>query len=326
MKILNNRRLARALCFALCFLAGSCALLAQPTNVSVTPSSGTGIGPQTFAFTSSSPNGYADIYWMQIIINYGVDNGGSCGFVYYPASNIIFIGNDAGTAGLAAGTPGTAGTIQNSQCLLNLGASSAAGSGNNLTLNLALTFEAGLPGPQNVYLYTGDNQGLSSGWQQMGTWTTSTVTSQPPTAASVTPSGGGGLNETFAFMASSVNGSSYIMQMYALINSSTSGVGACDIYFNRAGNYVGLFTDAGVWGPYGYLGTAGTIQNSQCTLDTGASFASGAGQNLTLNLALAFNASWAGAKNSYLTAWDRENFTSGSPQLGTWTVGTPAAA
>jgi hypothetical protein len=61
-------------------------------------------------------------------------------------------------------------------------------------------------------------------------------------------------------------------------------------------------------------------------LDTGASSASGAGQNLTLNLALTFNPSWAGTKNSYLTAWDRGSFTSGSPQLGTWSVGTPAAA
>ena len=50
----------------------------------------------------------------------------------------------------------------------------------NVTANLALTFLAGLPGPQNVYMLTYEKSGLNTGWQQMGTWTTSSVSSQPP--------------------------------------------------------------------------------------------------------------------------------------------------
>jgi len=44
-------------------------------------------------------------------------------------------------------------------------------SGNALTLNVALTFQAGFTGAKNVYLHAVDEAGSNSGWQQLGTWT-----------------------------------------------------------------------------------------------------------------------------------------------------------
>jgi hypothetical protein len=61
--------------------------------------------------------------------------------------------------------------LQNSHCSLNVGASSVSGSGNNLTLRLAVGFQGGLAGTMNVYAVTGSMSGLFSGWQTMGTWT-----------------------------------------------------------------------------------------------------------------------------------------------------------
>jgi len=60
--------------------------------------------------------------------------------------------------------------LQNSQCTVNTAPSSASGSGNNLTLNLALSFQPAFAGSKNIYLdaYAG---GLDSGWQQKGSWT-----------------------------------------------------------------------------------------------------------------------------------------------------------
>src|SRR5947209_11003612 len=92
------------------------------------------------------------------------------------------------------------------------------------------------------------------------------------------------------------------------------------MYYNLVGNYVVLIDDAGGWGMSQHLGTPGMLHNSQCTLDYGASSASGSGNNLTLTLALTFNSSWGGVKNNYLYVLDRGNHAAGWTHMGAWTV------
>jgi hypothetical protein len=53
--------------------------------------------------------------------------------------------------------------------VLNAAASSVSGSGNNLTLNIALTFKPAFSGAKNIYMDAYD--GTESGWQQKGSWT-----------------------------------------------------------------------------------------------------------------------------------------------------------
>ena len=89
---------------------------------------------------------------------------------YQPATNQLNLLNDAATAWLVA-TPGTATTIQNSQCSVNAASTTVASSGNTLTLNLAMTFKPAYAGAKNVYLYATDVSGSNSGWQQLGAWT-----------------------------------------------------------------------------------------------------------------------------------------------------------
>ena len=80
--------------------------------------------------------------------------------------------NNAGNAWSAPLTLGVAGTLQNSHCSINMGASSGVVSGNTYTMNLAITFQAGFTGANNVYGYVLQTTGgLNSGWQQLGTWT-----------------------------------------------------------------------------------------------------------------------------------------------------------
>jgi len=64
---------------------------------------------------------------------------------------------------------GATGTLQNSQCTLNVGASSVVLSGTSLTLNLALGFQAAFAGSKNVYMFV-QNASLGSGWSQQGVW------------------------------------------------------------------------------------------------------------------------------------------------------------
>jgi hypothetical protein len=82
----------------------------------------------------------------------------------------MFLYNDAGTSASAAFTPGSSATASNSQCTLNGTGSSFTTSGNNLTLNVALTFSSGFVGTKNVYMYATGNSGATVGWTAMGTW------------------------------------------------------------------------------------------------------------------------------------------------------------
>src|SRR5205814_1822625 len=97
-------------------------------------------------------------------------------------------------------TPGTAGTLQNSQCSLNVGSSSVSGSGNNLTVTVAVTFKSSFAGQKNLYsIATDNNYAVYSSWKQLGVWT---VASGGPMPISVTPSSGSGISQTFTLQVS----------------------------------------------------------------------------------------------------------------------------
>jgi hypothetical protein len=297
------------------------AIASPPTNTSSISGSG---GSYTFTFGAHSVNGSPFINSTQVIFNYAASGAGACYLDFYPSSNAIYLSNDNGNGWVGSGTIGTSGTIANSECQLNLGQSSVTRwYPADLSLSLALTFKAGLPGPQNVYQFTCDNAGLCTSWQQVGTWTTSTVSSQPPSPVSALPTSGTGLAQNFRFTASSPNGYGYIAQMEAIVGSSLTWTSSCGALFYPFNNTVYLANDAGTGWIGGTLGATGTLSNSQCTLNTATSSASGSGNNLTLSLALTYNSSWAGAKNTWLWVYDRGDHSGGFQQMSTWTVGTP---
>lgn len=76
--------------------------------------------------------------------------------------------NDTGTAWLALITLGTAASSSNGQCTVSAAGSSASGSGNILTLNLAVTFRHTFAGTKTIYLAAQDKTGASSDWQVRG--------------------------------------------------------------------------------------------------------------------------------------------------------------
>jgi hypothetical protein len=141
-----------------------------PSAVAVTPGSGNG-SAQTFAFVFSDPNAATNIVSTQIDINAALASAGTCYFYYSTGTNKIYLANDAGSW-LPGITLGSSATLENSQCSLNVGQSSASASGATLTLNLAITFETAFAGAKNVYMYV-QNATQNSGWVQRGTWTVS---------------------------------------------------------------------------------------------------------------------------------------------------------
>ena len=193
---------------------------------------------------------------------------------------------------------------------------------NDLTLNLALTFQSAFAGAKKIYMSGFDTRGLTNGWQERGSWNVPAAGgNQPPSAVSVNPSSGTGSNQTFSFVFSDPNGVADIVSAQVDINATLVAASACYLYYHRATNQIWLMNDAGSsWlGPI-TLGSAGSLSNSQCSVNAGGSSASASLNNLTLNLALTFQPAFAGAKRTYLFGYDLGGLSSGWQVRGVWTV------
>ena len=137
--------------------------------ISVTPSSGSGLS-QTFSFLLSDNKGYAAIASSQIIVNNLLSVANGCYIYFSAAANLLYLTNNAGTAWQGPITIGQSATLQNNQCTLSAAGSSATGSGNNLTLNVAITFQTAFAGSKRLYIEAYDGT-LDTGWGQIGSWT-----------------------------------------------------------------------------------------------------------------------------------------------------------
>ena len=92
----------------------------------------------------------------------------------------------------------------------------------------------------------------------------------PPTIISVTPSSGSGLTQSFAFLSSDPDGGTNISGLQLLFASTSGGyANACDFWIDRGSSGIWLRNDANTgWGNPVIAGQAGTLQNSQCSLNS----------------------------------------------------------
>jgi Divergent InlB B-repeat domain/NHL repeat len=298
-----------------------------PAIVSLSPTSGAGTSV-TFKAVYSDPYGTVDLSTLLLQINASQSSANACYVYYQPQGNHLYLASNAGVWITPALTPGVTGTASNSQCTLNAGSSSVTTAGNNMTLNVALSFNSSFTGAKNVYLYAAGLKGQNSGWVKEGTWTPNPILG-PPAIVSLSPSSGSGTSVTLKAVYSDPAGTADLDELLMQINASQSSANACYVYYQPQGNHLYLASNAGVWiTPALTPGVTGTASNSQCTLNAGSSSVTTAGNNLTLNVALTFNGSFMGAKNVYLYAAGLKGQTSGWVKEGTWTpnlvAGPPA--
>jgi glucose/arabinose dehydrogenase len=293
------------------------------TADSVTPASGSGAS-QTFALKYSDTAGATNITTALAWFAPNAPNSAasSCMVIYNRPTNIVALLNDAGTSWTSAAV-GSSGVLQNSQCAITLGSSTTVStSGAVLTVNLAVTFKPAYAGAKTIFMGVENANGMNSGLQTRGTWS-ATAGGTILTADSVTPASGAGTSQLFAAKYSDTAGASGIGAAFVwfLSTSSSSAVNSCLAYYNRAANTLALLNDAGTAWTTAAIGSAGTLQNSQCTLTLGASStAVTSGNLLTLNLAMSFKPAFAGAKNVLLYAANVAGMNSGWQARGTWTV------
>ena len=161
-----------------------------PSNVSVSPSSGTGTSQQ-FTWTVSSPAGYSNLSFVQMLFNSSNSWGsGGCSIEYNVASNVLAVAYGSNwSSWIVPGSSSNTGSVD-PYCTVNGIGSSVSTSGTLLAITVSVTFQPSFAGTWNNYMVAGDNEGFNSSWQQMGTWTVPGA-SQYTLTTSVSPSGGG---------------------------------------------------------------------------------------------------------------------------------------
>jgi hypothetical protein len=164
---------------------------------------------------------------------------------------------------------------------------------------------------------SGSVEGANTGWRQRGTWT---VVPPDLNAVSVTPSDGIGVAQTFSATFSDDAGADDVKLVAVRFGAANVAAGVCTVQYNATTGMARIQSDAGTPGPWTAFGS-GTLANSQCTLDLALSSADASGNNLTLQLHLAFAPAFGGAKTIYLRANSDLGPTTGWVTRGAWTVG-----
>jgi len=154
-----------------------------PSPVSVTPAYGE-YSDAVFSFVYSDPIGPSNINFVMMEFR-GEVGAPTCSLRYYPASNSLQLLLDSSVwSGFV--NLGVTGRLENNQCYVDsgcspVGCSSATSSGQNLTVNLALTFKPAFAGPKTTWMQAQNNAAANSGWQQKGTLQVpGAPTCQPP--------------------------------------------------------------------------------------------------------------------------------------------------
>jgi uncharacterized repeat protein (TIGR01451 family) len=196
-----------------------------PVWASLTPNTGTGTPgqAQTFTVTFTDANGATDITDMELLFNGSPLRSSACWVVYSGGGFHLY--NDQGNAWTDAGS----GSVSNSQCTLNGGASSVNFAGTTATMNVNVRFlENQFSGLKYTYTYASDTTSLNTGSifvAYRGSWTV-----VAPVAVSVTPFVGVyvALGHTQMFTAS-VTGTANTNVTWSLPVGVGSGVGTLGV-------------------------------------------------------------------------------------------------
>jgi uncharacterized repeat protein (TIGR01451 family) len=298
-----------------------------PTLGTVTPpapSSPPGIA-QSFSAVYSDADGYASLNSVYFLVNSSLSGANGTYVRYIRSTNTLLLVNDAGTAFSGSCTAGAAGTLANSQGTLNCSSSTAMGTGNNLTLTLDITPTATFASAtaKKIYTYAIDNGSLTAGWTQKGSWTIQNTAPVLGTVTPPAPTSPPNIAQSFSAVYSDAEGYANLNTVYFLVNSSLSGANGIYVRYVRSTNTLSLVNDAGAaFAGSCTAGAAGTLANSQGTVNCASSTAMGTGTDMTLTLNIAPTAAFASttAKNVYMYAIDSGGSTAGWTQKGSWTI------
>jgi len=274
------------------------------------------------------PDGIDDLKLVYFIINTAPSYTNGVGLAYNRQVNKISLRNDAGTAWIVGGAPGTGGDVNTSRATLHVSESSVANVDGRLVVRWKVTFKAPFAGRvYNLYVAGVDYSGLNSGWQNIGAWGVGTV-GYPPCVGAVNPPLGTSRAGDAAYLVTQFgdpDGVDNLKIVYLLVAQSPSVSGdAVYLAYNRDLNKIFLRNDANTAWLGGYApGSANTIENSRVIVDVADCTAVGTANTLVSNWALRFKPAFAGWRYVYASALDDDGHYAAWQRKGFWEITLP---
>lgn len=255
-----------------------------------------------FSFSVSHPDGLNRLGVINLLINSALDGGQACYIAYSVPLRVLYLVNDAGpAAGLSAPLAlgaGNSGFVQNSQCRINAGFSSALTSGNSITLTLNTQFLGGFTGGKVLYAAARTTDELNTGWRTVGVYDIPTPTVTFPNSSTANPSAGTATNTVLSFTYRAQGSHTNLQTVWGLINTALDGAGACYFAYSAPGNALVLVPDNGNGSQAQSipLPGSGSIENSQCRINAFGSVVNRTGDTLSLSLNVTFKNGFSGPK------------------------------
>lgn len=268
---------------------------------SMSPERGSGV-EALLQFPFSSDQGFESIVRAQVNINTTQVHPRGCLLYYDRATATLQLMNDAGQAWLGPARLGSSAALENSQCRVLTGASSADGVGKILTLRVAVRFAPSFVGPKGVWAEVMSGLG-SSGYSQIGQWTVPYTGPPPPTPTPIPyPTPDAFVAGPFRLMAASYSPADPVERAALLIQDGIREAGGCLVEYRRDGMLY-LRNDAGTdWLGPARPGEPGELANSQCVVDLGLSGVEPYSTGFALTPALRFSPAFHGVKTMFVRA------------------------
>ncbi len=274
------------------------------------------------------PDGFADLKLVYFIINTAPSYTNGVGMAYNRQVNKMSLRNDAGTAWIVGGAPGSGGDLNTGRATLHVAESSAAEVDGRLVVRWKITFKAPFAGhAYNLYVAGVDYSGLNSGWQNIGAWGVGT-TGHPPCVGAVNPASGTSAAGEVAHLTTQFgdpDGLDNLKIAYLLVGQTPSVSGnVVYLAYNRDLNKIFLRNDANTAWLGGYApGSPNTIENGRVIVDVAACTAVGTADTLVSNWALRFKPAFAGWRYIYASALDDDGHYAAWQRKGFWEITLP---
>ena len=325
-------RISRVVIFLLLGLLGVGLPLSanqSPSAEAVTPPTSSG-SSYPYVLTFSDPDGYADLGIVNILINDFIDGRNACYLAYSQPTGVLYLVGDDGGSLTSKPLTGV-GSLSNSQCSIDLSASSASGEGNTLVLRLWITFAAGFGGDRIFFLAARDQLEATSGWQPSGIVRVPKASAITPAVEAIQPGDGRGAAYPVSVTYRDSSDSRQLSPSQILVNSALDGRNACYLGYDQINNNLYLVSDSGgglIGGVTPGAGGApgqGRMENSQCVVLGAGTTVVHSGSGYTLTADLAFKAGFEGRKIIYAATQTTRGENSGWQAIGSWTVTAQSA-
>lgn len=278
-----------------------------PTAEAVTTS---GSGPiADLQFRYSDRDGIDDLQRVSFNLSAQSSLAGGCAVEYDSSGSTVRLADDAGN--WSAPQPlALANRLSNSQCALEqVSPLRLAGDGGSGALYLAASVRLLAAGPRELKIFAlaTDKAGLASGWVESGTWRAEPNTA--PSAQSVSPVNGTGLQRVFTVTVTDVNGGADISSVrlqFTTANGAACIVTAAPPNPNAYGQASGeLLLSGGSGQVFSRFGSDSAMDAPNCTLDPATVRAYYWQNTISVRFPLTFKPPLSGQATVRVTAMDR---------------------